>query len=130
MPCKRPTRAGTRCPGNSSGPDEKALQGDSGSRSLLRLSLGAPRCSEPESPRIVQNDGLISVVPHFLEPNGYCERILLLWSGSIAGLTVTTGLSVTGRRRQRLTATAPCRAAIPAYPSRRGRGARHTPTSG
>jgi len=56
---------------------------------------------------------LISVVPHFLEPNGYCERILFLWSGSIAGLTVTTGLSVTGRRRQRLTATAPCSAAIP-----------------
>jgi hypothetical protein len=32
--------------------------------------------SEPESPRIVQDDDLISAVPNFLEPNGYYERML------------------------------------------------------
>jgi hypothetical protein len=86
-------------------------------------------CSEPESPRIVQDDDLISAVPNFLEPNGYYERMLLLWPGSVAGWTVTTELSVTGRRRQRLTATAPCSAAIPhtCRDAGAGRGIRRAP---
>ena len=72
-----------------------------------------PSSSEPESPGIVQDDVLDSPpFRTFWSHTGYCERILLLWSGSIAGLTVTTGLSVTGRRRQQRTATAPCRAAL------------------